>query len=249
MKEETKFYGRHCRMFFIVSVLLCLLAISVLVSCVAGSAEDNYGETAGTGIYAVDSAIRSYYGLKDDEALTVQMLEGVYSLRISATSYTYEREGYTLVDVTVNGNEQFGGVLENCMSEDRFYELYLSCADGEIELPVGKGGKSTVDLKKSMRAFYVDGTKTTLPDGSESTTFILSSDILLREKNILVYGLAEQGLIDRKFIEGNAVDLSRLACLSKLEHLTLCGIDMEGKREGLMLHREDFEAEKIDYES
>ena len=136
MKEETKLNGSYCCIFFIVSALLFLLALTVLVSCVAGSADDNYGETEGTGIYAVDSAIRSYYGLKEDQPLTVQMLEGVYSLRISLTSYTYEREGYTLVDVTVNGNEQYGGVLENCMTEDRFRDLYLSCTDGEIELSV-----------------------------------------------------------------------------------------------------------------
>lgn len=251
MKKQSKSNGFSCRVLFLGSVLLlCLLAVStILTSCIAGSAEDNDGETAGTGIFAVDSAIRSYYGLTEEESLTVRMLEGVHSIRISATSYTYDREGYTLVDVTVNGNEQFGGVLENCMTEKRFLELYSACTDGDIELPVGKGGKSIIDLKKSLRAFYVDGSGMALADGSKAGTYVLSGDIMLREKNIIVYGLAEQGIIDGKFLEGNAVDLNKLSCLPKLEHLTLCGVEAEGIRDGLMLHREAFEAEKIDYES
>ena len=250
MKEQKDHKDVVHRALFVGSMLLlCLVTMITLASCIFGSAENNTGETAGTGILSVDSAIRSYYGLTEEEALTVQMLEGVYSLRISATSYTYEREGYTLVEVTVNGNEQFGGVLERCVTESRFSELYASCTEEEVELPFGKGGKSTVNLKKSLESFYVFSENVNLADGRETNVYILSGDIVLREKNSIVYGLAELGLIDEKFILGREVDLSRFDCLPKLEHLILCGIDAKGSRDGLMLHQENFIAQEIDYES
>jgi hypothetical protein len=77
-----------------------------------------------SGIPVIDTVLRAYFRLTDDEPLTQEMFDDVYMLRIARTNYTVKQEGRTLISVTVNGDERMGGVVEKCIDVDRFDALF-----------------------------------------------------------------------------------------------------------------------------
>ena len=212
---------------------------------VKGEAENDNSPIT-TGIDAVDSAIRAYNGLGENDPLTKEMLEAVTSLRISATNYSVNREGYMLLDITVNDSERVGGVLERQMSESRYRALLSKAWEGDrmVELydsATGYTYEQKVDLKDALLAFYIDKTD----QETNEKTYVLSEDIVKREANLIVCALVKNGALDRKFLKGNTIDLKKLESLPNLKELVLCGVDMDNSIEGLAVRREDHVAEVL----
>lgn len=193
-----------------------------------------------TGIPPVDSAIRAYFRLTDDEPLTKEMLAAITSLRISATSYTCQKEGYTLVSVRVNGKNEYGGVMEMVVDADRFENMFAKFTD--------------LDLKRRFGAFYLkkDPTDPTLseedrqdilktfPDSAEGAIYLLDPTISMREYAQLLEILERNDLMESKCVEGTVLNGALLNRLPNLTTVTLRGIEASNLPENVTVIREEY---------
>jgi len=243
MKTKQTRNGR-IRVAVAVAVLLLISTVTLsFASCLTpygASASNSDGTGVTTGIPPVDSAIRAYFRLTDDEPLTKEMLEAVTSLRISATSYTCQKEGYTLVSVRVNGKNEYGGVMEMVVDADRFENMFAKFTD--------------LDLKRGFGSFYLkkDPTDPTLsegdrqeilktfPDSAEGAIYLLDPTISMRNYAQLLEILERNDLLESKCIEGAVLNGALLNRLPNLTTVTLRGIEVENLPENVTVIREEY---------
>jgi len=193
-----------------------------------------------SGIPVIDTALRAYFRLTDEEPLTKEMLEAVTSLRISATSYTCQKEGYTLVSVRVNGKNEFGGVLELTVDADRF-EAFIAKFTNE-------------NSKRKFCAYYVkrdpddptlwEKTRqemlTRFPECANGAIYLLDPTISMRNYAQLLEILERNDLLESKCIEGAVLNGALLNRLPNLTTVTLRGIEVENLPENVTVIREEY---------
>ncbi len=243
MKTKQTRSGR-IRLAVAVAILLLISTVTLcFASCLnphGASAPNADGTGVTTGIPPVDSAIRAYFRLTDDEPLTKEMLEAVTSLRISATSYTCQKEGYTLVSVRVNGKNEFGGVLEMLVDADRFEAMITKFTNESTLLKFScfyvKKDPSDPTLSEEERQEIL----MTFPESVNGAIYVLDPTISMREYAGRMECLDRNELLDSKCIEGTVLNGALLNRLPNLTTVTLRGIEAENLPENVTVIREEY---------
>ena len=244
MKTKQTRNGR-IRVAVAVAVLLLISTVTLsFASCLTpygASAPNSDGTGVTTGIPPVDSAIRAYFRLTDDEPLTKEMLAAITSLRISATSYTCQKEGYTLVSVRVNEKNEYGGAVEILIDADRFEALIAKFTNESSKLKFcafyAKKDPNDIALSEEKRQEIL----TLFPDCADGAIYVLDPSLSMKEyAHVLLRCPDLNGLLDSKCIEGTVLNGTLLNRLPNLTTVTLRGIEASNLPENVTVIREEY---------
>ncbi len=243
MKTKQTRSGR-IRLAVTVAILLLISTVTLcFASCLnphGASAPNADGTGVTTGIPPVDSAIRAYFRLTDEEPLTKEMLAAITSLRISATSYTCQKEGYTLVSVRVNEKNEYGGAVEILIDADRFEALIAKFTNESSKLKFcafyAKKDPNDIALSEEKRQEML----TLFPDCADGAIYVLDPSLSMREYAGLMEWLERNDLMESKCVEGTVLNGALLNRLPNLTTVTLRGIEASNLPESVTVIREEY---------
>lgn len=263
MKEKkTKKAGK---IITIISVLfiVALIAVGAFV-VLSGNAPDGDGQ-GGNGdgsvdggntvtvtskpedIPAVNAALRSYFLLKDGEELTEDMLAEVKSISISQAPYTYQKEGYYILDVYINGDKNYGGAVERRIEKFRFEAILEQLNKEEVPQLVKRRFEAFFILKDPEESGITEYIKQQIlaeyPETAQTPIYLLTTDIKQREINELAEHFATYtNAFDDKYVKADEkIDGSLLSCYPNLKDLFVQGIKLENAPDGVEVLRSEID--------
>ena len=187
----------------------------------------------------INAALRSYFLLKDGEELTDEMLSEVKSISISPAIYGVNREGYYLLDVYINGDKEYGGVLERRIEKARLDVIFDSVRnDPSVPQLVMKRFDAFYSLKdpgSEILTTVIQQMLEQYPESAHTPLYVLAKDLKFSEASELVdYFYKYTNFFEMKFFKiGEAIDGELLSCYTNLETVTTFGIEIENPPEGV----------------
>jgi hypothetical protein len=189
----------------------------------------------------VEQMIRAYYGLSQDDFITLEMVNGITSLTVTINT-TYEN--HILADFIVNGDEGYAKALPD-FALSKYWNNSIQPAIDEAADKVNE--TSYVDLdgkvvdalfKKKIEAFYCekDPCYPELTDRARQEMFLMYPDLKVkgklfifdpysteREKKVLYKCFDEAGLIDAWEVDSEAFDALQFAYFNNLKEIEFIG--------------------------
>lgn len=224
-----------------VAVSFCASAL-LLSSCAVASAADTNPSALSP---SVEEAVRAYYKIGTDDAITDDMINGVTSLHIGKNAYTdsIAPEGETLVDVFVN-DSIYGGSLECVVGKERFESMVPLLSDKTGSAAIDETA-SRASIRDYILAFYVlkDPSDASLdasdvadmyavyPATRDGAIYLLDPYTKPREAEKLYNLVMISGLLDDKLIAGGEFDAACFAELPNLETVTVSGVTLVNEPE------------------
>ena len=226
----------------ILSLLLSLLCIMpLIVGCLNDSPNDDNDDDDDTNTteneqeYSLDAlrenyppiyeALISYFRIDEGE-VTEEMLAKVESINIESTPYSYEKDGYTLYDVCINGDRNYGGILEQRMTVDRYETMMQQLKDNNASQFILTRFLAFYNEKNCEKAKTEEAKQEMLrdyPECVEGPLYVLSTDIKHREEDELVNFLANfTDCLNNKYLSnGTVIDGNMCYAFPNLKKLRL----------------------------
>lgn len=178
-------------------------------------------------------ALVAHFCLSSEDELTSEMLAEVTEIDISPATHKTSKEGYTLFDVYINGDKNYGGALEKRMIKPRYEAMFKQVTEHRDVTNFEKNCFYRFYMEKDLSATALDILKEEMlrdyPETADHSIYVLSQDIVAREANDLVHIIEKYtDYFDSKFIKnGHVIDGSVFSLFPNLAKAKLVGIEAD----------------------